>query len=461
MVEDIKNLIRNKDINDILIFFTDLGGRLRTIHMSAKRFLGRLENGDVILGFDGSSIEGFLRIEGSDAELAIEIASAFVLPEEVLGFKTMVFIGEIISEQNQYCLRRLAKNVENFIKDFGFTKALISPEIEFFLLKKTQILWDRTSAQGREHYHVLIENVDSSMYLPRGRNAYMTTFEDCTLEYRITLKNVLEMIGIEVERTHHEVASGQIEFSLLPQNIVKMADIYQIFKFVAKKVARNMGLVASFMPKIFPDENGSGLHLHVSLWRGDRNVFYDDEVPIQLSKEALWFIGGVLKHAKALSAILAPTVNSYKRLIPGFEAPTYICWGIGNRSVLIRVPSYGHINEKTKRIEIRFPDPSINPYLAFSAIIVAGLDGIRNKIDPGQAIEEDVYEFSQEELEGRSIETLPRSLEEAIDYLAADKILKHYLGSELIDRYIQIKRREVLSYKRHISVWEYMHYLDA
>ncbi|MCD6380916.1 MAG: glutamine synthetase, partial [Candidatus Odinarchaeota archaeon] len=307
--------------------------------------------------------------------------------------------------------------------------------------------------------------MDSGRYHIEAKNGYFqpTPF-DRTHDYRIELCEKIMEMGLNITKTHHEVAtSGQVEIVLDAEGVKNSADNVQVFKNVARNVAYRMGLICTFMPKPIPFDNGSGMHLHISLWKGDRNAFYDkDDDYAEISQTCRYFIGGILEHARALSAIVAPTINSYKRLKPHYEAPVYLSWGKENRSALIRIPYYtkGEEWEEKRRIEVRFPDPTCNPYLAFSTIIAAGLDGIKNKIDPGDPVESSVYSMGESELKGMGIDSLPDSLEEALDEMESDELIERVLGSYVMEKYLDAKREEIREFRDQVTLWEYLKYLN-
>lgn len=267
----------------------------------------------------------------------------------------------------------------------------------------------------------------------------------------------LEALNFDVEVSHHEVAPGQHEIDFKFDKALKTADAVITFKQAIKAIVDKMGYMVTFMPKPFFGENGSGMHCHQSLFKDGENVFYDPDTETQLSEEALYFIGGLLKHAPALTAVCAPTVNSYKRLVPGYEAPVYIAYGLKNRSTLIRIPAS---RGKGTRVELRMPDPSCNPYLAFAAMLEAGMNGIQNKIDPGEPTEIDVYEKSMSELREMGIETLPSSLWEAYHALEEDDVIKGALGGHVYEKFMEIKHREWDDYRVRVFKYELERYLD-
>ena len=289
--------------------------------------------------------------------------------------------------------------------------------------------------------------------------------EDTTLEYRNEVASILEdYFGFRVEMHHHEVATaGQLEIDFQYGELVKTADRTMYYKFVAKNVAKRHGMLATFMPKPVYLDNASGMHIHVSLWRDGRNVMYDeDDEYAEISQTARYFIGGLLEHARALTAICCPTVNSYKRLVPGFEAPIYVMWSRRNRSALVRIPVYfkGPEFASVKRVEFRAADPSCNPYLAFSCILMAGLDGVRRKIDPGDPVDENVYELTPERRRALGIKELPTTLKDALEEMESDELIRRTLGDHLFDAFIEYKTNDWNQYCLYVTPWEIMKYLD-
>ncbi|MEM1743012.1 MAG: type I glutamate--ammonia ligase, partial [Nitrososphaerota archaeon] len=301
----------------------------------------------------------------------------------------------------------------------------------------------------------------------RIKDGYLPSLpQDTLVEFRNNVSRILEdYFKIIVDAHHHEVATaGQCEIDLRHDTLKKIADNVQTYKYVVKNVAKNMGLIATFMPKPIYGDNGSGMHVHISLWRNGVNTFYDsDDQYAELSQTARYFIGGILEHGKALSAIVAPTTNSYKRLIAGYEAPVYLTWSKSNRSAVIRIPAYhkGRDTSTLKRIEFRAPDPSANPYLCFSAIIAAGLDGIKKKIDPGDPVDENIYKLAVEKKRELGIEKLPSDLREALQCLQSDReFLKPVMSDELINTWIELKLEECEQVNSIPHPYEFHLYFD-
>lgn len=446
-------MLQNKFKGEIFqydIWITDLFGYLKIFTLRDLRDHHMVEG----IGFDGSSVPFFGEVNESDFVAIPDPSTMRLYPWKINGKQAAFVIANIYEGyslkrsplDSRYVTERLQRELNK-----RRLRALVSPEMEFFLFRK-----------GNHMKKSLpIEREEGIIHPKQGYFQYPPI--DMLYEYRVELLNVLDKVGLAPRKHHHEVGSGQVEINISESDPLVTCDNVQIFKFMAKNVADKMGLQATFMPKPLDDDNGSGMHIHVSLWRDNVNIFHDpNDDYAKLSQVARYFIGGVLYHAEALSAIVAPTINSYKRLIPGFEAPTYICWGRKNRSALIRVPLY-HAKESHRyafgtRIEVRFPDPLANPYLAISAIIYAGLHGIDKKIDPGDPLDANTYHLSRRMLEELNIRELPPTLLHAIEFLESDDYLKRMLGRELIEKYIEEKRKEWFDYSRYITEWEYRRY---
>jgi glutamine synthetase len=345
--------------------------------------------------------------------------------------------GEPFAGDPRYILRRALKRA----REMGYTFN-VGPELEFFLLERDGNVVSRTPH-------------DPAGYFDLGPR-------DRALDVRREITFALEAMGMEVEMGHHECAPGQHEIDIRYSEALFAADQSLTLKYAVKSVAHQCGLHATFMPKPFFGEAGSGMHTHQSLFDLDgKNVFFDDDAPYHLSRLGRSFVAGQLQHARAMTAILSPTVNSYKRLTPGYEAPVYVCWGQINRSALIRIPSYAHGREKSVRAELRCPDPSSNPYLAMAVMLHAGLDGIERGLEPPDPVDEDVYGFDHTHLAERSIETLPGSLGEALDEMERSEMMKQALGEHTFAYYLWAKRQEWDRFRIYVTDWEIDRYLEV
>ncbi|BBD72534.1 type I glutamate--ammonia ligase [Sulfodiicoccus acidiphilus] len=362
----------------------------------------------------------------------------------------------------------MAEAAETFQEQRGL-KSYFGPELEFFLFDKVEI--DVSTPSSGTGYKIKAREAPwekTGNFLIRFKEGYYPAPPvDQLMDVRLEIVETLtKFFGFEIEATHHEVATaGQGEIDFRFSTLVDTADKVQTLKYVGKNVAANKGLVMTFMPKPMFGDNGTGMHTHFSLWTADgsKNLMYDpsDEYA-ELSQTGRYVVGGLLHHARALSAIVSPTTNSYRRLIPGFEAPVYLAWSKGNRSAVIRVPSYYRGMEVAKRIEYRAPDPSTNPYLAFSAILMAALDGVNKKMDPGDPVDENIYHLTPERRKQLDIRELPRSLDEALDELESDlEFLKPVFNSSILDTYISMKRDEARAVAQYPHPVEMYYYLDS
>ncbi|MHB8960956.1 MAG: type I glutamate--ammonia ligase [Candidatus Limnocylindrales bacterium] len=434
-----------RGIRFVQLQFSDILGLVKAVTIP----IGRLEDA-VLHGtwFDGSSVEGFTRIAESDQYLAPDMATFNEIPwQPGSGPRGTARVicdvytprGEPFAGDPRYVLRRQVERARamGYIVNTG-------PELEFFLLRRGE---------------------DGSIQpLPHDQAGYFDYSTDLAQEVRQDMVDALEAFGIRVEAAHHEVAAGQHEIDFEYADALKTADNAVTFKFALKAIAQQHGLYATFMPKPIHGINGSGMHTHQSLFSIEegRNAFADAGAPYGLSDLAKSYMAGILAHARGMSAILAPLVNSYKRLVPGYEAPTYITWGRTNRSALIRVPmiSPGKSIEGT-RAEVRCPDPSSNTYLAFAAMIAAGLDGVQRGLEIAEPIEESLFEMDASRIAEKGIRELPGTLGEAIDELESDPVIGEALGDHVLTHYVAAKRAEWDEYRTQVTGWEIDRYLEA
>jgi len=418
---------------------TDVGGAIKNITIPLRKLDEALEHG---IWFDGSSIQGFTRIYESDMFMMPDIATYRVLPWTEGDHRLARIICDAYTPDGQPfegdprgILRRVIKGAEAM--GFRYTT---SSEPEFFLF--------RQAGDTKPVPHDVAGYFDFS---PR----------DLASEVRQDIILALEALGIDVERGHHEVATGQHEINFRYSDALSSADALMTFKYTVKAIAQAHDLYATFMPKPIAGINGSGMHTHQSLFKGDTNLFYDEKDSYHLSPLAYNFLAGQLQHARALAAIVAPTVNSYKRLVPGYEAPCYICWGQINRSALIRIPRYSKGRETSTRMELRCPDPSSNPYLMLAVMLAAGLDGVERKLQAPAPIEESAYEMNEDDLCERSIGVLPGSLGEALAELEKDPVVCNALGEHGYKAFMRAKRREWDEYRLQVSQWEWNRYFEV
>lgn len=435
--EDILKLAKEDNVRFIRLQFTDLLGTIKNVEIPISQLTKALDN---LIMFDGSSIEGFVRIEESDQYLYPELDTWMVFPWTAGEGQVARMICDVYTPDNEPFPgdpRGVLKKVLAEAKALGFSAFNIGPEPEFFLFK--------TDDAGKP----LMELNDDGGYFDL---APLDLGENCRRDIVLTL----EEMGFEIEASHHEVAPGQHEIDFKYADAVKAADYIQTFKLVVKSIARQHGLHATFMPKPIYGVNGSGMHCHQSLFRDGKNAFYDEADEFGLSETARHYLAGILKNAKGLTALTNPTVNSYKRLVPGYEAPCYVAWSGKNRSPLVRIPAS---RGQSTRIEMRNPDPSANPYLALAAMLAAGLDGIKNKYPLAEATDRNIYIMSEEELAEENIEKLPSSLSQAIKEMAKNEVIKEALGEHVFNHFIEAKEIEYDMFRTQVHEWEREQYL--
>lgn len=435
--EDIKRLIEEKNVSFIRLQFTDILGTIKNVEIPVSQLDKALENK---MMFDGSSIEGFVRIEESDMYLYPDLDSFVVFPWTSEKGKVARFICDVYTAKGEPFAgdpRNNLKRILRKMEDLGFTSFNLGPEPEFFLFK--------LDAKGEP----TLEVNDHGGYFDL---APTDLGENCRRD--IVLE--LEEMGFEIEASHHEVAPGQHEIDFKYADAITACDNIQTFKLVVKTIARKHGLHATFMPKPLYGEAGSGMHFNVSLFKGKENAFYDESTELGLSETAMQFMAGVLAHVQGFTAVTNPTVNSYKRLVPGYEAPCYVAWSAQNRSPLIRIPSARGLST---RVEVRSVDPAANPYLAMAVILEAGLEGIRQNLTPPAAINRNIYVMSEEERKANGIENLPPALDDALTLLAKDKVSQEALGEHIYANFKEAKEIEFDMYRTTVHQWERDQYL--
>ncbi len=429
--------VEERDVKFVRFWFTDVLGVLKSFAVTDSELEGAFEEG---MGFDGSSIDGFTRIQESDM-VAFPDASTFQLlpwrPEEQGVGRIFADItkpdGSPFDGDPRYALKRMLAKAA----DMGYTM-YVGPELEFFYF---------ADDQGTE-------------ILDNGGYFDLTPL-DLASDLRRETVLTLEKMGIPVEYSHHEVAASQHEIDLRYQEALTMADAVMTYRLIVKEVAMQNGVYATFMPKPIAGVNGSGMHTHQSLFTKDGNAFYDPTKPDHLSDICRHYIAGLLKYAPEFCAITNPLVNSYKRLVPGYEAPVYVSWAQANRSAMVRVPLYKPGKEAATRIELRSPDPSCNPYLAFAVMLGAGLKGIEEKLELMPEATNDIFEMTPEELDAAGIKTLPRNLGEAIEWFEGSETMKEILGEHIHSFYAENKKAEWADYIKDVSEWEINRYLSV
>jgi len=419
-------------IEFIRIIFPDILGRHMDFTIPSQELKASFEQGK---GFDGSSIEGFVRVEESDLIIRPEASTFRILPWEYKGFteqikwKEGIMFGDILTPEGEpyegdsrYVLKKSIKKAK---QEFNIDDIKLGPELEFFIFP------DKTKAQP----------LDEGGYFFGGLHG----------EIRKEIQIFLKKMGIESEYDHHEVANGQHEIDLKYLSALEMADVCMLFRYMVKKVVRMHNLYATFMPKPLNGQNGNGMHVHQSLWKKGENIFFERKGPFHLSDTAKFYTAGLLKNAQEISAVLCQWVNSYKRLIVGYEAPVYIAWGQKNRSAYIRVPEYQPGREEATRIELRSPDPSCNLYLSFATMIMGGLHGIRHQYPLPKPVEENIFNMSQNRQRKFHIKTLPSNLHNALNKMKKNKLLKEILGEHLFQTFIQNKKYEIDEYNKSVT----------
>ena len=436
--QDVLDEIDEEDIEFLRLQFTDILGTVKNVSVPADQAEKAFTEG---IYFDGSSIEGFVRIQESDMRLKPDPSTYAVLPWR--DGRSARLICDVIDtstgEPFEGDPRRVLKNALDRAEEHGFT-VNAAPEPEFFLFEEDE--------DGR----ATTNTADAGGYFDMAP-------KDLASDVRRDIIYGLEAMGLDVEASHHEVAQGQHEINFEYDDALSTADNVATFRTVVRAIAAQHDLHATFMPKPIPRINGSGMHTHISLFEDGENAFHDEDDEFNLSETAHSFIAGILEHAPALAAVTDPTVNSYKRLVPGYEAPVYVAWSDRNRSALIRKPAARV--PAASRIEARFPDPSCNPYLAFAVLIHAGLDGIEQGLECPDPIRENIYEFDEQKREEYGIGTLPTNLGEAVDALKEDEVVLSALGPHVGEKFIEAKEAEFKDYLVDVSQWEIDRYLET
>ena len=450
--EEVFAKINQDEVRFIDLQFTGLTGRFHHTTISANTFT-QDQMADGLPKLDGSSIVGLASIEDSDLILKPDPSTYSLIPWSS-DKKTARLLCDVYwgggRGRLEFDPRGISQNAEKFLEAQGFDYSLWGPEVEFFVFDK--IHWDVLTPYKGQSYSIESKEApwsqDGNGY-PMGlqEGYYPSTPSDTLTPYRNECVSVLnDNFGIICDNHHHEVATaGQCEIDIKYDFLTNAADGAQTYKYVVRNVAQQFGKIATMMPKPISMDSGSGMHTNVSLWKNKENAFFDKDDKDELSQTGRYFCGGVINHARALTAITNPTTNSYHRLVPGYEAPVYIAWSTGNRSATIRIPAHfkGEKYAYLKRLEYRVPDPASNPYLVFPAVLAAGLDGIKNKTEPGDPIHEDIYKMSKSERKKHGIEVLPANLGEALDELESDKkFLESIFAPKVINRIIDLERRD-------------------
>ena len=434
--EDILTSIEENHVRFLRLQFVDIGGMVKNVGIPVSQAEKALKSG---IAFDGSSIEGFVRIEESDMILKPDINTYRILPWDVSGGKVARLICDVYKPNGKpfegdprYVLKRALKEAA----DRGF-EMNTGPEIEFFLFERPNGIATATPHDSGGYFD----------FPPIDRAE----------EIRQNIVVALENMGFNIEASHHEVSAGQHEIDFKYADALTTADNVITFKFVTKTIALKDNLHASFIPKPIFGINGSGMHTNISLFKDGKNAFYDESKVMKVSDTLRYFIGGLKKHVKSFTAVTNPIVNSYKRIVPGYEAPVYIAWSGANRSSLMRIPA---ARGMSTRIELRSPDPSCNPYLSFAVILMAGLDGVKNRIDPGEPTTLNLFDLKEEERREIGIESLPGSLKDALDSLETDSVIRDALGEHVFADFMRLGRAEWDAYRIAVHEWELERYLE-
>jgi glutamine synthetase len=440
-LEDRKHVlarVQDEQVEFVLLWFTDIEGHLKSFAITPGELEDALDDG---MGFDGSSITGFNAIEESDMVAIPDPGTFQLMPWRPGETKVARMICDVVTPDGEpyegdprYVLRRALERM----RALGFETFNVGPELEYFLFRDDQ---------GTET-------------LDEGGYFAMTTM-DAASELRQETVRALEAMGIPIEYVHHEVGPSQHEIDMRYASALDMADHTVTYRLIVKEIAKKAGYHATFMPKPIFGENGSGMHTHQSLFTDGRNAFFDADDEWSLSDAGKAFIAGQLRHAREIAAVFAQWVNSYKRLVPGYEAPVYVAWSRRNRSALIRIPLYKPGHEQATRAEIRCPDPACNPYLTFAALLHAGLEGIERGYELPEPMETNLYHLTAEQRRERGIVALPETLGEAIDELAGSELARKALGPHIFDRYVELKRNEWDEYRVQLTEWELSRYLSV
>jgi glutamine synthetase len=436
--KDVVKRVEGEGVTSVLLWFTDLEGHLKSFAITPQELEGALDDG---MGFDGSSITGFNAIEESDMVAIPDPGTFQLMPAREGEAKVCRMICDVVTPDGnpyegdpRYVLRRALERMSAM----GFDTFNVGPELEYFLF--------RDSAGT--------ETLDEGGY-------FAMTTQDAATELRNETIEALESMGIPIEYHHHEVGPSQHEIDMRFAPALEMADHTMTYRLIVKEIAAKNGVYATFMPKPIFGENGSGMHTHQSLFKDSRNAFFDGDDAWHLSDTGKAFIAGQLRHAREISGVFAQWVNSYKRLVPGYEAPVYVAWSQRNRSALIRIPLYKPGSEQATRAEIRCPDPACNPYLTFASLLQAGLEGIEQGYELPDPMETNLYHLTPEQRRERGIVSLPETLGEAIDELAQSELVRKALGPHIFDRYVELKRKEWDEYRVQLSEWELERYLTS
>jgi glutamine synthetase len=467
------DVLKKKGLRWMQVQFTDLLGGLKCFTVPSDDCL----NGKVWdegIGIDGSSIKGFARVEASDLR-AVPDPQSFSTLTLGGGATTALAMADILDprsgERFEGDPRDIARRAMKDVNTAGFDAVGLSPELEFTVFRSVEDsmiqndYWGSPAATSAGFLHAASGLTGAGrfpQYILRPASSYMATAPyDDTEDYRNELATALEDIGVPVKFQHHENGLGQQEIEIKAMSdAVRMGDACQIYKYLARVIGKRHGLLPTFMPKPIQSDAGNGMHVHISFWKNGQNAFFERDAKHNISQTMRYFMGGLLAHAGGTTAITNPTVNSYKRLVPQFEAPVFIAWSPVNRTALIRIPAR-HANPKSINCEPRHSDPSANPYLVFAILLQSGLDGIRKKTEPGDPVNENIFHLTPERLRALGIRRLPSSLEQALDEMESDELVRKVLGRHCYEEFLEIKRKEVQAYSTTVSPWEHTMYFNV
>ncbi len=463
-------LLKKENIVWVQAQFVDLCGYLRSVSVPAKElyegeFWHKGEN------FDGSSVNGFAAVDSSDMTMIPDPTTLMIMPYGEGEQKSARVVCDVFNPRTGKFFegdpRAIARRSMETAANMGFDKTWFSPELEFYVFRSTydaaihNDVWTTDHVRGGGVNNTIPNMLPPAGYTMKPKSAYFATAPiDETEAFRNEFSDMLLKKGIRVKYHHHEGGCHQqeVEFSAIP-SVVEAADASILYKLLSRIIAKRHGLIVTYMPKPMFADAGSGMHAHIHLWSKGKNVFYDENDNYKLSQRARYFIGGILAHARSMTAVTNPTVNSYRRLVPDFEAPTYISWSHMNRTALVRIPAYKGDPQKVN-IEPRHADTSANPYLAFAVLLHCGLDGIKKKIDPGEPVNENLYKMTPQRRKELGIKTLPQTLGEALGEMESDGVIEGALGKHAFEAFLEVKRKEWANFCTYVSPWEHHHYFD-
>ncbi|MHC1576063.1 MAG: type I glutamate--ammonia ligase [Methanosarcinaceae archaeon] len=471
-IEEARAKIKRSGVRWIETHFVDIDGRLRSMSKSVGEYI----NGDALdigTNFDGSSV-GLAPVDASDMLLVPDPATFLTLPWKQPGGPVGRVMCDIYDPVHSHpfegCPRTVASKVTNMARDMGFARPTMAPELEFMVFRSmneamgANDFWSKDVQKGlgaADHLPNMTDLYSGTDYLARASSGYLRAEpEDTTAQFRNEFSSTLMELGVPLRYHHHELGANQIEIEVkMMDGPLVAGDTAVLYKYVARMIARKHGLIATFMPKPVMGDAGSGMHLHMELFKKDRSAFYDADDETHLTQTARYFIGGLLDHARGICAFTNPTVNSYRRMVPHFEAPMDIAWSPANRSAMVRIPSTRG-DTRSIHVEARQSDTSANPYYCYSLLLAAGLDGIKRKIEPPEAFTGDIFRLTDAEKRSHGIDSLPTSLNEALEALDSDDLARNILGRDTVERFTEKKMRESEYFSAYVSALDFYQYFD-